>query len=200
MEERELDPGVRFADFGRPMPGERVSGDVAVAEFHEGNFYFCVVDVLGHGPAAHSVAQVAERFLRANWTPSVTRMIMGLHEALLGGRGAAVGVGVLDVTSGRLVYSGVGNTVFRLLGPNPVRFYSREGVVGERISTIQEQSASLDTEHVAVLYTDGVRASFELDAHPHLLSRPLSTLSRTLVEDFGKDFDDATCLSFRRGT
>ncbi len=180
------------------MPGERVSGDMAIAELNEGKFYFAIVDVLGHGARAHEVAQVAKTFLSANWKPSVTQMIMGLHEALSGGRGAAVGVGILDVPSGELAYSGVGNTVFRILGPNPVRFYSREGVVGERISTIPEQTGSLDNEHVAVLYTDGVRASFELDAHPQLLSQEPSRVSRTLVEDFGKQFDDATCLSFRR--
>lgn len=193
MTERVLDSD----SFTRPCRGQVVGGDLAVIEGRNGRVFVGIIDVLGHGPEAHELAVEIERLLRGRWDPSVTATLNDLHEKLKGTRGAAVGLGVLDVDSGTLQYVGVGNTVIRRVGPRPTTLPSQDGVVGIRIRTPLEHSLHMGDGDVVVLYTDGVRSHFDAADYPGLTIDGAGTVAARVVEKFGKDHDDASCIAMR---
>ncbi len=190
-------PRIDHAVYGRPCIGERVSGDFGLAIEREDLLFLAIVDVVGHGPEAHVVALEAREFLAQSWSSDVPETLVRLHEALKGKRGAAVGLATLEIDSGEVRYAGVGNTVIRRLGKQEARLYSADGNVGETLRTPREQSMRLANEDVLVLYTDGLRTSFEVDDYPQLYYQPASAIAKTLVTRFGRSYDDATCLVVR---
>jgi serine phosphatase RsbU (regulator of sigma subunit) len=181
----------------RPCLGETVSGDAAVVVERDGKIFLAIIDVLGHGPEAHDLALEIERFLHERWSTSVTETLRHLHEELKGSRGAAVGLGVLDVASGELRYVGVGNTIIRKFGARPTTLPSRDGIVGSHIRTPLEHNLHLADGDVLVLYTDGVRSHFDVDEYPRLISDDAHTVATSVVQRFGKDHDDASCIALR---
>lgn len=190
---REIDCGW----FLRPCFGERVSGDAVVAENRNGVFFFAMIDVLGHGPEAHTVAELTVSFLRNNWTEDIVSTMNSLHSSLTGTRGAAVGLGTLEIESGTLRYAGVGNTICRIVGGGPRTFFSKEGVVGARLPSIHEQRFGVGEHDVVLLHTDGVSVRFRDEDYPRLTLDRTRDISKRIVERFGKEIDDATCLAFR---
>lgn len=181
----------------RPHMGERVSGDTAVIASHENRVLLAVIDALGHGPEAHAVAAVAERYLIDRWAPDPLATLQGLANELSGSRGAAAGIAVVDFYQRRVTYVGVGNTVLRVFGAQPKRLVSAEGILGERYRTPSCQAISLWTDALFVMYTDGVSDRMTVRQSELQGRRSCSHLARSLVDQFGKDHDDATCLVVR---
>jgi serine/threonine protein phosphatase PrpC len=177
--------------------GENVSGDVALVEERDEALFAAIIDGLGHGPEAHSVANRAEAFLRRSWTHDPAATMLRLHEELKGTRGAAAGLALLERASGLIRYVGVGNTVIRRVGAREARLHSRDGVVGHSMRTPTEQTMHLESPDVLLMYTDGLPGSLALEAYPQLLYQGAETIARTVVRRYGKTFDDATCLVIR---
>ena len=50
---------------------------------------------------------------------------------------------------------------------------------------------------VVLLYTDGVKDRFELGEYPQLLQHGAEAIAKTIVQRFGKDYDDASCIALR---
>jgi serine phosphatase RsbU (regulator of sigma subunit) len=190
---------VTFAFFGRPCSGERQSGDMAIVQRSHRTCFLAMVDVLGHGPEAHAVARQIDSFLRQNWRRDVVATLCGLHTAIQGTRGAAVGLCVLDEATGVAHYTAVGNTVLRVFHRKngDARLSSTDGVVGENIRTPREQTLQLAAESTLVLYTDGIHDRFRREDYPQLVYESPWTVAKTLVERFRNKFDDATCIVLR---
>ena len=181
----------------RPCAGEIVSGDAALAVEQEGGVFLAIVDVLGHGPQAHAVAERVAAYLRENAGPDLLGLMRRLHELLRGALGAAVGLAYLDATSGRLSYVGVGNTRLRRLGSADTRLVSRDGTVGCHMPTPREVHLQLEAGDLLLMTTDGVKEHFAADEYPGLLGDSPAVAARRVVQRFGKDHDDATCLALR---
>ncbi len=188
---------LEYAQVNRPHYYEHVSGDAAVVQEKDHLVLAAVVDVLGHGAEAHVVAVEAERFLKAQWNESVLSLMDGLHEHLAGSRGAGVGLCLVDRRSGLLRYTGIGNTVIRRFGYAEVRLLSRAGIVGGSRRTPKEEQMTLTPGDVVLLYTDGVQDRFELKDYPQLLHHSAEAIARTIIQRFGKQHDDATCIALR---
>ena len=124
-------------------------------------------------------------------------MLRSLHEALRDTIGAAAGIAIVDAASGSIRYAGVGNIVMRILGPRSMRLASTAGTLGHQIRTPTEQHAHLTDAGVMVLHTDGIRERFELEDYPQLRYESAATIARTIVERFGKLYDDAGCVVAR---
>ena len=76
--------------FTLPKEGEKENGDAAIVRSYEGGALFAVVDALGHGPAAASVARTAiEHLSETSIAVGIEKLVLGLHERLRGSRGAA---------------------------------------------------------------------------------------------------------------
>ncbi len=188
---------VEHAKVNRPHYYEHVSGDAAVVREKDHLLFAAIVDVLGHGREANELAVDIEKFLIAQWSCSVVDLMDRLHEYLIGTRGAVAGLCLLDRRSGLLRYTGTGNTVIRRFGSGEARLLSRPGIVGGSRRTPKEEQMTLTPGDVVLLYTDGVKDRFELSEYPQLLHHTAESITRAVVQRFGKDHDDATCLALR---
>jgi serine phosphatase RsbU (regulator of sigma subunit) len=181
----------------RPCLGEAVSGDTVVVQPLAQCLFVAIVDVLGHGPDAHALAQVIEAYLARYADADVCGVMMRLHQQLKGTRGAAVGLCAIDAASGQLHYVGTGNTAIRRFGETETRLVSQDGVLGQNMRTPRRQTLQLDSGDVIVLYTDGVSDRFTSADYPGVLLHHPRQLTDNIVQRFGKDHDDAACVAVR---
>jgi hypothetical protein len=195
---RELNIGdIDIASFARPCLGERVSGDTVVLEHRDENIFLAIIDALGHGPQANTVANRAEQYLRNSWSSNILDTMQRLHSALKGTIGAAAGLCTVDRFSREVRYAGVGNTVLRTFGPQAIRLISVDGIIGSRFRTPAVQSAPLNESSVILMYTDGVSDRFDAEQYPQINSHSAPVIARRIVARFGKPYDDATCMAMR---
>jgi negative regulator of sigma-B (phosphoserine phosphatase) len=146
----------------RPKYGEVANGDAVVIRRHAGGALLAIVDALGHGPRAESVARVASAYLGE--LPAVpdadAEVVMrGLHAALQGTRGAAATVCLIR---GRTLEGcGVGNVELRCVGA-AVPVVLNPGIVGVHLRRVQVFSGELAPNSRCFLFSDGVsrRAPF----------------------------------------
>ena len=190
---------IEVASFARPCLGERVSGDTVVIEHRDDILFLAIIDGLGHGPQANTVAQHAERFLRNGWSYDVLDTLQRLHLKLKGTLGAAAGLCVVDRDIREVRYAGVGNTVLRTFGSLATRLVSIDGIVGSRLRTPAVQTAPLNESGVILMYTDGVSDRFDAGQYPQMHYHNASAIAHRIVASFGKLYDDATCLAMRYG-
>ena len=181
----------------RPCLGERVSGDAVVIRPLEGGIFTAIVDVLGHGPEAHELALVIDAYLSRYGSSDISGLMTRLHQHVQGTRGAAAGLCAIDAAAGRVVYAGTGNTVLRRFGKIDTRLVSHDGVLGQNMRTPRLQTLQLEKGDLVVLYTDGVRDRFTAEDYPSVFHHTPKDVVRTIIERFGKDYDDAACIAVR---
>ncbi len=186
----------------RPCLGERVSGDIAIVEQREQLLFVAIIDGLGHGTNANLVARTAKDYLQKIWNYDVCNTMLRLHEKLKGSLGAAVGLGVLELETKQLSYTGVGNTVIRIFRRQNQqnclkRLYSTDGIVGSNIRYPVEQKLQLSKSDIILFYTDGIREHFRLEEYPLIFADDVMTITSKLIRLFGKNHDDATCITLR---
>jgi Stage II sporulation protein E (SpoIIE) len=156
----ETECGDRVACLAVPAPGQALG------------HWLVVIDGLGHGALA---AQAAERALatvealaaQPGLAGQPLAMLQRLDAALIGTRGAAVGLGWL--AAGHLRHAGVGNTrLVRCRQESVLRLPSRYGVVGDgslqgqRGGLLPEQTLELQAGDWLLLYTDGLAENLQL--------------------------------------
>ncbi|MGK7875310.1 MAG: SpoIIE family protein phosphatase [Xenococcaceae cyanobacterium] len=186
----------------RPCLGERVSGDIAMVEQREQLLFVAIIDGLGHGTNANLVARAAKDYLQKIWNYDVCNTMLRLHEKLKGSLGAAVGLGVLELETKQLYYTGVGNTVIRIFRRQNQqnclkRLYSTDGIVGSNIRYPVEQKLQLTKSDIILFYTDGIREHFSLEEYPLIFADDVMKIASNFVRFFGKNHDDATCVALK---
>ena len=194
----ELD-NIQIASYGRPYMGEHVSGDGAVMVPHGNRILLAMIDGLGHGPAAHEVATMTQKHLAQARPDDLAILLSELHQVLQGSIGAAVGMGFFDMENGRFDYLGIGNTTVRAFGSQEKRLISVDGIVGEIWRVPTPQTLTLRRGDLLLMYSDGVSDRFDLTDYPKLKTFGAAAVARAVVDRFGKDHDDATCLAVRIG-
>ena len=194
------DRDIQHEKIVRPMLGERVSGDTAVIGELKHGVFLGIADVLGHGPEAREVAVIIEDYLAAHGAADVGKTMQGLHEALKGTRGAAVGLCFVEAVSGLVTFVGTGNTRTKKLGSSEVTLSSKEGIVGSNMASLRHETTRLEPGDILVLTTDGIRERFALDDLPSHRGSTASSIARTLLRRFGKDYDDAACIVLKYGS
>jgi serine phosphatase RsbU (regulator of sigma subunit) len=181
----------------RPMYGERVSGDAAFVVEVDGGLLAVIIDVLGHGEEANELAVRMQDYLSRQSSGDVVDVMSRLHEKFRGSRGAAVGLCMIESATGRLRYTGVGNTVIRRFGETETRLVSRDGVVGSTMRKPVEEGGQLSDGDVVVMYTDGVKAHFSGSDYPRLRMEQPHLVAANIIHWFGKSHDDASCVVMR---
>lgn len=185
------------AVFSRPCHGERLNGDGAMIERRGHLLMIAVIDGLGHGPEAHRVSSAACDYLKHRWCMDVVDTTRNLHEELRGSLGAVAGIAVVDTRSGQVNFSGIGNVSYRVFGQRNLRLLSMAGNLGHQIRSPRQEQHTLAREDVVVMYSDGISDRFDLQDYPQILYQSADTICRTVVERFGKNHDDATCIALR---
>ena len=188
----------RFGAWSRPRPGEERNGDAYFIGEHEGETLVAVIDGLGHGRGAQEAAQAALDTL-GRWRGEALDEVVGaVHEALRATRGAVMGAVVLDRERGSFTYAGVGNVDVRVLGSQePARPIPSNGTLGARLSNVRVWPHRWAEGTTLVLASDGLSATWDINAYPGLLGKSPQLLAGVLLRDFGRDSDDATVLVYR---
>lgn len=180
-----------------PYPGETANGDGWTAKPVERGRRIMVVDGLGHGELAHDAALAAcDAFQKA--TGSVSDTLMVIHDALRGTRGAAVAVAELDLESGLVRFSGVGNISATIVDPNARRSaVSLYGIVGHQMREAREYTYPWSAESTLIMHSDGLTTRWDLDAFPGLLGRDAVLIAGVLWKDYRRQSDDSTVVVVR---
>lgn len=192
-----VDELLDYSSINRPCRGEYLSGDAVIIRPLEQGLFVAIVDVLGHGAEANELTHVIEAYLDRYCASDVSGVIQRLHQHLKGTRGAAVSLCAIDTLAGRIDYVGIGNTALRLFGKKETRFVSQDGVLGQNMRTPRQQTARLEPGDLVVLYTDGVSDRFTSQDYPGVSHHAPEVVARNIVQRFGKDHDDATCIAVR---
>lgn len=192
-----------FADWaarGRPIAGERESGDRHVAAITASGGLFALIDGLGHGPEAATAARRAVAELERDPQRPVLSLITACHEALRGTRGAVMSLAAIDAARGSLSWAGVGNVEAVVVRGDPVRSPARErvllrsGVVGYQLPPLRANELALFAGDVLIMASDGLRHDFA-DAPPVGLSA--EACADYLLRTFARPTDDALVLVAR---
>lgn len=182
----------------RTCAGHTLGGDAAVVLERDEGAFLGIVDGLGHGAEAHAVAREAVAAFRAAACADVSSVIQRIHRALRRGLGAAAGACWYDGATGDARWAAVGNVVLKAFGAVEVRIQGQEGLLGHLIPTLHEHTVHLAHGDVLLLATDGVRDRLSAQEYPGLFGDSAAYVARRIVERFGRDYDDATCVALRR--
>jgi len=172
-------------------------GDAGIVKIDHDRCFLGLVDVLGHGKRAYDVACFAQDYLDRHWTDDLVRLMRGLHEHLRGTLGAVAAFCRLDSSTGELAHVGIGNITVRMLGPRAFKMVSRDGVIGYRIPSVKEEKRIFYPSDILVMHSDGIREHFNILDCPGLLSGNAETIAKGILEKFGKQDDDASCIAMR---
>jgi phosphoserine phosphatase RsbX len=197
---------IEWATAGRPRPGEHVSGDRSVATgIGDAAALFAVLDGLGHGPDAASVAMSAAEALERNCGERVEVLVRLSHRVLSGTRGAAMTLARVDFEAGQLHWTGVGNVCANLIAKTAAGIQVRSsarlaaGIVGFRIPEIAPpQVVPIRIGDLIVITSDGIADDYleYLD-----FAAPATTIAEHILTKHAKENDDAMVLAARhRGT
>lgn len=176
---------------------ETECGDTGVIKEFDNRCFLALVDVLGHGGEAYDIALRAQAYLEQNCSEKLVDVMRGLHACLRGTRGLVAATCRLDIETGELLYVGIGNIVVRVLGARAYRFVSGDGIVGYMMSSIREQTLKLLEGDVLVMHSDGIKEHFELSECPGLLKGTAKSIATGLLNEFGKETDDAACIALK---
>jgi anti-sigma regulatory factor (Ser/Thr protein kinase) len=188
---------IEFFSQIRPFPGECFSGDFTFAEQVGDKLFFGVIDISGHGYQAYQLGRAfADMLEDMTFTDKcdLTLLITHLHKMAIGTRGAAVGFAVLDTSDGRLEFSGVGNVHLRCYGTTPWNCISRDGILGERLGSLQTQFQNVEAGCLLVMASDGVSERSSAVEMQSCIRLPIEQITRRIIQKAGRMSDDASCV------
>lgn len=183
---------------GLPCLGNRLSGDLVLLAEHEGLPRALVVDVAGHGPRAHSVAQRIQSLRPLEHAEQdLPQTLQFVHQALRGGGRLAAAMAVRicqDEGQPTLEYCGVGN--ISLVGSAAaLRSEGRPGMLGQVMPEVRVQRVPFADGASVAIHTDGLSSGLRLT--PELDGMEVQEVAPELLRRYGRLHDDATCLVIR---
>lgn len=188
----------RIGAWSRPRPNETLNGDAYLINTRGPFTMYAVVDGLGHGGGAKEASDVALGSL-AEWRGEpLDQVLQAVHDALRSTRGAVLSAVVINEEEHSFQYAGVGNIMVRVFNaPERVTPLPTNGTLGARLGQIRVWTFPWANGATCVMASDGVSASWEMDAYPGLLTRSPQLLAGILMRDYGRASDDATVLVIR---
>ena len=186
-----------IACYGRAHRREHYSGDVAFIHQNGSKIFVAIVDAAGHGRSAHRVATAIKNIFRSEDTDELVNLIQFSHQRLKGGPGAVIIAGILDTKSLVFTYVHIGDTHGKIFGPRRRTLVGQAGMLGHALRTPSVKSERLSAGDTLVLCTDGVSERYDLSEIQGYRTMRTESLARRIVEQFGKNHDDATCIVVR---
>lgn len=189
-------PAVLAAARVRPHRSERVSGDGVVLRWIGTRVLVGLIDGLGHGPAAADIAARAGRSLAELTHADVAMAMEDMHEVLGPTDGAAAAVAVIDPGDGSYQAAAIGNVRVRISGAQDTRLDWTEGTLGAHYRTPALRRGKLGRDTM-VIYSDGISDRFSFTDYAGIRGDDPAIAARNVVDRFGKDHDDASCIVVR---
>ncbi|MCA1668517.1 MAG: SpoIIE family protein phosphatase [Thermomicrobia bacterium] len=179
----------------RPYPGEVENGDRWSVHRGTRTCRIAVIDGLGHGPEAAIAARAACDALAAHPDAAAVEALALCHRALVGTRGAAISIAVVDPGNAELTYAGVGNVEGRVWkGDGEQRLTIYRGIVGKVMPTVRPFTVALGDDWLLLMHTDGISSRFALSRATPLQGGSPQMLADRLLHESGKGIDDATMV------
>ena len=187
--------GLDYAMVSRPCFGEVVSGDGTICHRLSNGILIGIIDILGHGQEAHELARFSEKWFDQHLSSDVAGLMQALHLELKGSRGSALTLAY--VSQNQITVTGVGNTILYCVGEQVTSFVAQPGIVGSNFPRLRPVTASIHPGNMLILTTDGI--SEHIDSSQLISRSRLTTrqLVNGLLNDYGKMYDDATCMALR---
>ena len=191
---------VEWAAAGRPLPGERASGDHHLVVSTPDGAFLAVIDGLGHGEEAAKVAAAAVEVLERAAHEPLPVMLDLCDRALAGSRGVVLSAAVVDARRRTLGWLGIGDVAGVLLSRSGAawrpraRLVNRCGIVGNQAPSPLPTSQAIAAGDVLVFATDGIRGDFS-DQLPGVASA--QGLAEHILTHHAKQTDDALVLAAR---
>ncbi|RLC76082.1 MAG: hypothetical protein DRJ03_21380 [Chloroflexi bacterium] len=183
----------------RPFLGETHCGDECAYWQGNGKVTLCIVDGLGHGEHAERAAQAAVEYVAGHLGESLADIFAGCDAALRSTRGVAMGIAVIDEEAETLTYAGIGNTRIMIIrGAQPViHLSSNYGIVGGGYRKLTPETVELHPGDLVILSSDGIKERCDLLAYGDALRGGAQQLGERILQDWGRETDDAAVLVFR---
>lgn len=173
-------------------------GDLGWVKKKDNKLFMALVDGAGHGSSAERIAKECYNYLEHyEGEYELPEMIQSLHNHVLGSIGLVIGLCLLDITTGELLYSGMGNISVKIFGKQSHTFVSRDGVVGFQITRPLLERFLLNDGDTVLMHSDGISQFFGKKDYPNIIIDDLDTVADTLVSRFGKEHDDVGCVVMR---
>ncbi|RZL11940.1 MAG: hypothetical protein EOP40_00555 [Rubrivivax sp.] len=196
--------GLDVAGLGLPYPGESVCGDAWMCHDDGHSLVVTVADGLGHGLEARRAsalaidASLALDPSAAPGEPAHRRpheMVMHMHAALRGTRGAALATALIDASRGTLSYAGIGNIAGLVAsGQGQKHLLSLPGIVGHNVRKVQGQEQPWPRDAVLIMHSDGLATHWSLRDDPELIAQPAGIIASVLYRDHRRGRDDVTVV------
>jgi phosphoserine phosphatase RsbX len=193
-------PSIDWAVAVRSLAGESISGDLhVVAPFPEG-VLLGVVDGVGHGREAATVARRTADTLKDFAAEPLEAVVRRCHEALRGTRGAVMSLAAVHTTTATMTWLGVGNVEGVLLAgegrgsSGHTGLVSRGGVVGGDLPPLRPATIPVAAGDLLCFATDGVDPAFASTLHRGL---PVQGIADAVLKQYGRRSDDALILVAR---
>lgn len=188
--------------YGRPLGGERVSGDHAGFRRELDALVLAVCDGLGHGPSARDASDAAMSVFHELASENATRVFEQCRVRLADERGVVMSITRIDEALSTMTTSTIGNIDVQVCAPRSSRrFGSVSGVLGGRpfaaSTRVPVESAALEKQDVVVLATDGISSKLSIEQDFTLLRMHPIVLAQRIVERFERTNDDALVLVSR---
>jgi anti-sigma regulatory factor (Ser/Thr protein kinase)/serine/threonine protein phosphatase PrpC len=190
-------PRSEVAIFGRPIAGERESGDDAAFVRSEQALLVAVADGLGHGPEAREASARAMATVRDQHAGDLPALLNACDQALRGTRGAVMATARLDRSAATLTHAGAGNINTHLYRPRASRrFGSVACVLGTRGPSprLTSETEPLEPRSLLIMFSDGITSRADLSNDLELLRQPSLVIAHQLVVRYGRTTDDALVL------
>ena len=158
-----------FLEWGvatQPIPGQAVCGDLHLVKPFDNGALVAVVDGLGHGLEAISVARIAIQVLEGQADQSVITLVKHCHEALINTRGVVLTLASFNTLDATVSWLSVGNVAGLLLRagitavPPCETALLRGGVVGYQLPQLTASVVAVAPNDLLILATDGIRNTF----------------------------------------
>lgn len=193
-------PRSEVAIFGRPFPGEALSGDDGAFVRTADHLLVALADGLGHGPEARAAAAAAIDAAVAEPAAPLAGLVERCRQAVVGTRGAVLALVRLHLATRAIEHLGIGDVQVVVRGPDGTQLL--QGVPGHLSGRSQERArvrlnaASLSPHGLLLASTDGLRSAAVAAIEPAV--EPVG-LAQRLVAGFGRPTDDALVVVVRTG-
>ena len=182
----------------RPCYGEVVSGDGSLVQPLARGLLAAIIDVLGHGEQAHTLARFCERWLATHAHADVADLVQNLHREIKGSVGAALTLAYLDIEARSMTVVGVGNTRLYGLRVPSLCIDAQPGIVGgSNLPRLRATVVPIAPQDVLLFTSDGISEQLDVQDLQAIRHHPVHRIAQQVLRDHGKDYDDATCLVLR---
>ncbi len=181
------------------IKGESECGDAWSVACDDHCVALLVADGLGHGPQAATAAKAAADAFVEQPFDAPAQAMQRLHHALSGTRGAAAACAVLNQSTSKLDYCGVGNICARVLSSGASRgLVSHNGTLGMQLHRAQQFEYPCQPGDRVVMHSDGMSARWSIGDYAGLQPRHAAVIAGVLFRDHGRGSDDTTVLVMGR--